>query len=67
MNRTMRIITLITGLVLIALGLYQAFVPQEVVGIGEMSITAKEGFTGESIAFILAGVVAFIFSFYKPK
>ncbi len=65
MNKTMRTITVIVGLVLISLGLYQAFVPQKVVDIAGLSVTAKEGLTTESLLLIGIGVVALIASFYK--
>ncbi|MFD2827318.1 hypothetical protein ACFSYG_12615 [Leeuwenhoekiella polynyae] len=43
MNKTMRTITLVVGVVLIGLGIYQAFVPQKVVDFSGLSVSAKEG------------------------
>ena len=65
MNKTMRTITLVVGMVLIGLGLYQAFVPQKVVDFGGLSVTAKEGLTTEALVLIGIGVLALIASFYK--
>ena len=65
MNKTMRTITLVVGVVLIALGIYQAFVPQTVVDFAGLSVSAKEGLTTESLLLIGIGVVALIASFYK--
>ena len=65
MNKTMRTITLVVGVVLIALGIYQAFVPQKVVDFAGLSVSAKEGLTTESLLLIGIGVVALIASFYK--
>ncbi len=67
MNSTMRIITIIVGLVLIALGLYQAFVPQKVVDFGPLEVSAKEGITVESLALIGLGILALGASIYKRK
>ncbi|HAT66006.1 MAG TPA: hypothetical protein DCS66_15650 [Flavobacteriaceae bacterium] len=51
---------LVVGIVLIAFGLYNAFVPQEVLDVGPLEVSAKEGLSNQSLAMIGLGVVALI-------
>ena len=67
MNLTMRTITVVVGLVLIALGLYEAFIPQKVVDFGPLEVSAKEGLTTESLLLIGLGVLVLVASFLKRK
>ena len=67
MTATMRIITLVVGLVLIGLGLYQAFVPQEVLNLGPVEVNVKEGLTTESLVLIGLGVLAILVVILKRK
>lgn len=67
MNKTMRGITALVGIVLVGLGLYQALVPQQVLEVGPLEVNAKEGFSTESVIIIVLGIVALIASFYRPK
>ena len=67
MNLTMRTITVVVGLVLIALGMYEAFIPQKVVDFGSLEVSAKEGLTTESLLLIGLGVLALVASFFKRK
>ncbi|MAZ26425.1 MAG: hypothetical protein CL868_05010 [Cytophagaceae bacterium] len=63
----MRKITAVIGVVLIGLGVYQAFVPQEVLSFGGLEVTAKEGITTETIIIIALGLLALFASFYRKK
>ena len=67
MNSTIRTITVIVGLVLIALGLYEAFVPQKVLDLGPLEVNAKEGLTTESLILIMIGIAALALAFLKRK
>ncbi len=53
-------VLLILGLVLIGFGLYNAFVPKEVLDIGPLEVSAKEGLSSESLILIALGVVSVI-------
>lgn len=66
MNRFMRTITLIVGIVLIVLGLYQVLAPSDVLINGEsVPNTGDLIFSTESIVFIVMGVVAVAAGLYK--
>lgn len=58
--KILKIILILTGIVLIVLGLYNAFVPQEVLDIGPLEVNAKEGMTNQTLGMIGLGVVALI-------
>ncbi len=51
-------ILIVVGVILIAFGLYNAFIPQEVVDIGPLEVSAKEGLTTQSLITIALGVVS---------
>ena len=53
-------ILMIVGVVLIGFGLYNAFVPQEVVDIGPLEVDAKEGLSNQTMAMIGLGILALI-------
>ncbi|WGK63650.1 hypothetical protein [Croceiramulus getboli] len=63
----MRIVLIIVGIVLIAIGLYQALVPQEVLAIGEFEINAKEGWTTEALVILGLGVLVLLAGTLKRK
>ena len=48
------------GVALIAFGLYNAFVPQEVVAVGPLEVSAKEGLSNQTLAMIALGVLALL-------
>lgn len=58
--KVLKIVLLITGIILIVLGLYNAFVPQEVVEIGPLNVSAKEGLTNQTLGMIGLGVLALL-------
>jgi hypothetical protein len=51
---------LVVGIVLIAFGLYNAFVPQEVLDIGPLEVSAKEGLSNQTLGMIGLGVLALL-------
>ncbi|QQX77099.1 MULTISPECIES: hypothetical protein [Aequorivita] len=60
--KILKIVLLIVGVVLIVFGLYNAFVPQQVLDIGPLEVNAKEGLTNQTLGMIGIGVLALIAS-----
>lgn len=58
--KILKIVLLIVGVVLIIFGLYNAFVPQEVLNIGPLEVNAKEGVSNQTLGMIGIGVLALI-------
>ncbi len=58
--KILKVVLLIVGVVLIAFGLYNAFVPQQVLDIGPLEVNAKEGLTNQTLGMIGIGVLALI-------
>tara|TARA_R110002050_G_scaffold18717_4_gene54373 strand:+ start:34 stop:240 length:207 start_codon:yes stop_codon:yes gene_type:complete len=58
--KILKMVLLIVGVVLIVFGLYNAFVPQEVLDIGPLEVSAKEGLTNQTLGMIGIGVLALI-------
>jgi uncharacterized membrane protein YobD (UPF0266 family) len=58
--KILKIVLLIVGVVLIIFGLYNAFVPQQVLNIGPLEVNAKEGLTNQTLGMIGLGVLALI-------
>ena len=58
--KILKIVLLIVGGVLIIFGLYNAFVPQQVLDIGPLEVNAKEGLTNQTLGMIGIGVLALI-------
>ncbi|HAV54885.1 MULTISPECIES: hypothetical protein [Aequorivita] len=58
--KILKIVLLIVGVVLIIFGLYNAFVPQQVLDIGPLEVNAKEGLTNQTLGMIGIGVLALI-------
>lgn len=58
--KILRLVLVLVGLVLVVFGLYNAFVPQQVVAIGPLEVNAKEGMTNQTLGMIGLGVIALI-------
>jgi len=58
--KILKIILLIVGIVLIVVGLYQAFVPQQVLDIGPLEVNAKEGLSDQTLGMIGLGVITLL-------
>lgn len=56
--KVLKIVLLIVGVVLIIIGLYNAFVPQEVLEIGSLEVNETEGLTNQALGMIGIGVLA---------
>ncbi|NND62186.1 MAG: hypothetical protein HKN48_03215 [Flavobacteriaceae bacterium] len=58
--KILSLVLMIVGLVLIGFGLYNAFVPQEVLDVGPLEVDAKEGMSNQTLAMIGLGVIALV-------
>ncbi len=58
--KILKTVLLIVGVILIIFGLYNAFVPQQVLDIGPLEVNAKEGLTNQTLGMIGIGVLALI-------
>ncbi|RFN58632.1 hypothetical protein [Marixanthomonas ophiurae] len=58
--KVLKLILIVVGILLIVFGLYNAFVPQEVVDIGPLEVSAKEGLNNQTLAMIALGVLALL-------
>ncbi|MEM0518206.1 MULTISPECIES: hypothetical protein [Aequorivita] len=58
--KILKVVLLIVGIVLIVFGLYNAFVPQQVLDIGPLEVNAKEGLTNQTLGMIGIGVLALV-------
>ncbi|PVW13393.1 hypothetical protein [Marixanthomonas spongiae] len=63
----LKLILIVVGILLIAFGLYNAFVPQEVVDIGPLEVSAKEGLSNQTLAMIGLGVLALLAGAFIKK
>ena len=58
--KILKIVLLTVGVVLIIFGLYNAFVPKEVLDIGPLEVNAKEGLSNQTLGMIGIGVLALL-------
>ena len=65
--KILSLVLIIVGIVLIAFGLYKAFVPQEVLDIGPLQVNAKEGLSNQSLAMMGLGVLALVAGAFLNK
>lgn len=65
--RILKIILVIVGIALIGFGLYNAFVPQEVLDIGPLEVSAKEGLNNQTLGMIGLGVLALLAALFAKN
>lgn len=65
--KILSLVLIVVGIVLIAFGLYNAFVPQEVLDIGPLQVNAKEGLSNQSLAMIGLGVLGLVAGAFLSK
>ncbi|MBZ0326951.1 MAG: hypothetical protein K8F54_05055 [Altibacter sp.] len=65
--RILKIILVIVGIALIGFGLYSAFVPQEVLDIGPLEVSAKEGLNNQTLGMIGLGVLALLAALFAKN
>jgi uncharacterized membrane protein len=58
--KILKIVLVIVGVLLIIVGLYHALVPQQVVDIGPIKVSAKEGINNQILAMIGLGVLSLV-------
>lgn len=58
--KILKLVLMVIGVVLVIMGLYNAFVPQEVISIGPLEVNAKEGLSNQTLGMIGIGVFALI-------
>ena len=58
--KILKLVLVIVGVVLIIFGLYNAFMPQEVLSIGTFEVSAEEGLTNQALGMIGLGVLALL-------
>lgn len=58
--KILKLVLMIVGVVLVVMGLYNAFVPQEVLSVGPLEVNAKEGLSNQTLGMIGIGVFALI-------
>lgn len=62
--KILKLVLILAGVVLIVLGLYNAFVPQEVLDIGPLEVSAKEGLSNQTLGMIGLGVLSLVAGAY---
>ncbi len=65
--KILKLVLVIVGIVLIIFGLYNAFVPQEVLSIGTFEVSSEEGLTNQSLGMIGLGVLALLAAIFAKN
>ena len=65
--KILKLVLVIVGVVLIIFGLYNAFMPQEVLSIGSFELSSEEGLTNQSLGMIGLGVLALLAAVFAKK
>lgn len=58
--KILKLTLILAGIALIALGVYNAFAPQEILAVKDIAIKEETGFNNQTIGMIGLGVVAII-------
>ena len=65
--KNIALLLVILGIILVGYGLYNAIVPQEVLNLGPLEVTAKEGMSTNMLLVIALGIVALFAGAYLKK
>jgi hypothetical protein len=65
--KNIALLLVIVGIVLVGFGLYNAIVPQEVLNVGPLEVSAKEGMSTNTIVTIALGLVALFAGGYLKR
>ena len=65
--KILKLVLFIVGVVLIIFGLYNAFMPQEVLSIGSFEVSSEEGLTNQSLGMIGLGVLALLAAIFAKN
>ena len=65
--KILKLVLVIVGVVLIIFGLYNAFMPQEVLSIGSFELSSEEDLNNQSLGMIGLGVLALLAAVFAKK
>ena len=65
--KILKTVLVVVGVVLIGFGLYTVFVPQEVLDVGPITVTSKEGLSNQTLGMIGLGVLALVAGAFMQK
>jgi len=65
--RILKLVLLVVGVILIAVGLYNAFIPRAILDISLLEVSAKEGVTNQTLGMIGLGVLAILAAVLAKK
>ena len=65
--KILKLVLVIVGVTLILFGLYNAFMPQEVLSIGSFEVSSKEGLTNQTLGMIGLGVLALLAAIFAKN
>jgi hypothetical protein len=65
--RILKLILLVLGIILIASGLYNIFVPQEVLSVGPIKVSSREGLDNQTLGMMGLGVLAILAAVFAKR
>lgn len=65
--KILKFVLVIVGVVLVLFGLYNAFMPQEVLSIGSLELSLEQGLTNQSTGMIGLGALALSAAFFAKN
>lgn len=65
--KILKVVLLIAGVILIGMGLYQAFFPETIVSLGPLEVNKTEGLSNQTLGMIGIGVLALLGSVFIKK
>jgi len=65
--RILKLVLLVVGIILIGFGLYNAFIPQEVLSVGTFEISTKNGLNNQTLGMIGLGVLSLLAAIFAQK
>ena len=65
--KILKLVLVVVGITLIAFGLYNAFVPQEVLSLGPLEISSNEGLDNQTLGMIGLGVLALLAAIFAKN
>lgn len=65
--KILKSVLVVVGVVLIGFGLYNAFFPKQVLDLGPLEVSAREGLSNQSLAMIGLGVLTLLAGAFMQK
>ena len=65
--RILKLILLVLGIILIASGLYNIIVPQEVLSVGPIKVSSREGLDNQTLGMMGLGVLAILAAVFAKR